>query len=125
MAKILVVEDSDDFRYALEKYLTRFGHEVTGVADGRDALASVLANTPDLILTDVQMPELDGPSFLEVVRSYLRLHSVPVVVLTGIEDGPLIDRVRAQKVNAILIKSKASLDDVLAAIKLALVSLPS
>jgi len=84
-----------------------------------------LAQTPDLILTDIQLPELDGPSLLEIVRSYLRMYSLPVVVLTGIEDGPLLDRIRAQKVNAILIKGKASLDDILKAVDAAVVALPT
>jgi DNA-binding NarL/FixJ family response regulator len=70
------------------------------------------------------MPELDGASFLEVVRSYLRL-TVPVVVLTGVEDGPLVDRIREQKVNSILVKGKASPADIQAAVKEALVSLPN
>jgi CheY-like chemotaxis protein len=125
MAKILLVEDSDDFRYTLEKLLTRAGHEVKGVSNGREALAAVLAETPDLILTDVQMPELDGPSLLEVVRSYLRMYSLPVVVVTGLEEGPLLDRIRAQKVNAILVKGKASPEDIQAAVKEALVNLPT
>jgi CheY-like chemotaxis protein len=125
MAKILVVDDSDDFRASIVKLLTRFGCVVKDVANGRDALASVLADTPDLILTDVQMPELDGPSLLEVLRSYLRLHSLPVVVMTGVDEGPLIDRIRAQKVNSILIKGKASLEDIEAAVKEALVTLPT
>lgn len=84
-----------------------------------------MAQTPDLILTDIQLPELDGPSLLEIVRSYLRMYSLPVVVLTGIEDGPLLDRIRAQKVNAILIKGKASLDDILKAVDAAVVALPT
>jgi CheY-like chemotaxis protein len=124
MAKILIVEDSEDFRSSIAKVLTISGHEVRLAANGREGLAGVLAETPELILTDIQMPELDGASFLEVVRSYLRL-TVPVVVLTGVEDGPLIDRIRAQKVNSILIKGKASPADIQAAVKEALVSLPN
>ena len=132
MARILLIEDSADFRDALSRFLGKAGHEVTSVSNGREGLAKVLAEPPDLILTDVQMPELDGPSFLEdgpsfleVVRSYLRMYSVPVVVLTGIEDGPLLDRTRAQKVNSILVKGKASLDDILKAVDEALVTLPT
>lgn len=125
MARILLIEDCPDFRSAISRFLGKAGHEITDASNGREGLAKVLAETPDLILTDVQMPELDGPSFLEVVRSYLRMYSVPVVVLTGVEEGPLLDRTRAQKVNSILIKGKASLDDILKAVDEALVTLPT
>ncbi len=40
------------------------------------------------------MPEMDGPSFLEVIRSYLRLQSLPVVVLTALGDSPMVARRR-------------------------------
>jgi CheY-like chemotaxis protein len=61
---------------------------------------------------------------LEVVRSYLRLQSLPVVVVTGLGDSPKIERARALKVNSILTKAKASPDDILAALQEALVRLP-
>ena len=70
------------------------------------------------------MPEMDGPSFLEVVRSYLRIQSLPVVVLTGLGDSPMIDRARALRVNSILVKGKASPDDILKALEEALVRYP-
>ena len=41
------------------------------------------AAEPDLVLLDLLMPDMDGPSFLQVVRLYLRMQSLPVVVLTG------------------------------------------
>jgi CheY-like chemotaxis protein len=116
MAKILLIEDCDDLRAITAKVLKLGGHEVKLAANGREGLASILAETPDVILTDITMPDLDGASLLEVVRSYLRI-SGPVVVLTALDDGPLVDRIRAQKVNAILVKGKASSDDILAAIK--------
>ncbi len=71
------------------------------------------------------MPEMDGPSLLEVIRSYLRLFSIPVVVLTGIEEGALIERARAQKVNSFMVKGRATIDDILEAVKQALITLPN
>ncbi|WP_254509903.1 response regulator [Anatilimnocola floriformis] len=125
MAHILLVEDSEEFRTPLAKLLSKAGHRVTEAPDGRAALAHVLAETPDLIITDVQMPEMDGPSLLEVIRSYLRLFSIPVVVLTGIEEGALIERARAQKVNSFMVKGRATIDDILEAVKQALITLPN
>ena len=124
MAKILYVEDDNTTREALTKVLVAAGHEVIGVPNGREALIEVLQRTPDVILLDLHLPEMDGPSFLEVVRSYLRVQSLPVVVLTGLSDSPMIDRARSLKVNSILSKGKATGDDILQAINEALVRHP-
>jgi CheY-like chemotaxis protein len=115
--KILIVDDSADDRESLAIIFRSAGHEVYCVPNGREALSLVLARLPDVILLDLLMPEMDGPSFLEVVRSYLRIQSLPVVVLTGLPEGPMIDRARALKVNSILVKGKASPDEILKALE--------
>ena len=124
MAKILIVDDSEDARESLAVLFRDAGHTVTGVPNGREALSSVLADVPDVILLDLLMPEMDGPSFLEVVRSYLRIQSLPVVVLTALTDSPMIDRAMALKVNTILLKGKATPDDIQKAVEEAIVRYP-
>lgn len=124
MPKILIVDDSADSRETLAAVLENAGYTVTCVPNGREALAQVLTDLPDVVLLDLLMPEMDGPSFLEVVRSYLRIQSLPVVVLTGLGDSPMIDRARALKVNSILVKAKATPEDILKAIEEALVRYP-
>lgn len=111
MAYILIVDDDKDSSEALCKFLSS-DYEVSCVYDGKEALASALAKTPDLILLDLFMPEMDGVSFLEVLRSYLRLQTLPVVVLTGLQDSPAIEHARALKVNAILLKGKAAPEEI-------------
>ena len=124
MAQILYVEDDDASREALTKLLAAAGHNVTAVPNGREALMAVMANLPDVILLDLILPEMDGANFLEVIRSYLRLQSLPVVVITGISESPLIERAQALKINCVLTKAKASTDDILQAINEALVRHP-
>jgi CheY-like chemotaxis protein len=124
MANILIVDDNTDESTTLAIFFRKSGHHVTCVPDGREALSQVLASPPDVILLDLILPEMDGPSFLEVIRSYLRIRALPVVVLTGIADSPMIDRVQALKVNSILLKLKATPEDILKAIEEALVRLP-
>src|SRR4051812_7573790 len=124
MAKILIVDDTEDARESQAILLRDAGHTVMCVPNGREALAQVLTDLPDVVLLDLLMPEMDGPSFLEVVRSYLRLQALPVVILTGLADSPMIERARALKVNSILIKGKAGPDDVRKAIEEALVRYP-
>jgi CheY-like chemotaxis protein len=124
MAKFLIVDDNRDACEMLAIFLRNAGHEVTCAHSGRDALTVVLTQTPEAILLDLALPEMDGPSFLEVVRSYLRISSLPVVVLTGLGDSPMIDRVQSLKVNCVLTKSKASPEDILKALEEALIRLP-
>ena len=116
MAYLLIVEDDVDNRQALCKSMERVGHEVACVGNGQEALASILARRPELIILDLFMPEMDGPSLLEILRSYLRLQSLPVIVLTGAPDSPQVDRVRSLKVNAILTKAKATHEEIAQAV---------
>jgi CheY-like chemotaxis protein len=124
MAKIMIVDDSEDARESLAFSFRNAGHEVICVPNGKDALTLVLTDVPDVILLDLMLPEMDGPSFLEVVRSYLRIQSLPVVVLTGFPDSPMIDRIRALKINSVLVKTKATSEDVLKALEEALIRHP-
>ena len=122
MAGILIVDDNADHTMALARVLQAKGYEVRSAANGREAINQVLSNVPDVVVLDLLMPEMDGASFLEVVRSYVRLQAIPVVVLTGVPESPLMDRTRASRVNAILAKGKARTEDIEKAIQEALVT---
>lgn len=124
MARILIVDDNCHAAETLALFFRNAGHEVTCVPNGREALASVLAQSPDVILLDLMLPVMAGPSFLEVIRSYLRIASLPVVVLTGLADSPMVERVQALKVNAVLTKNKATPEHILKALEDALIRLP-
>jgi CheY-like chemotaxis protein len=125
MARVLIVEDAFDATEAMATFLRRAGHQVSQAGNGKEALAAVITEPPDVVLLDLMMPDLDGPSFLEIVRSYLRLYSLPVVVMTGFPDSPMLDRIRRLKVSAILVKGKASLDDIRQALEQAVTRLPT
>ena len=80
--RILVADDNADMR----EYLTRIlgqSYRVEAVGDGRAALARIEAAPPDLILTDVMMPELDGFGLLSAVRANETVQSVPVILLSA------------------------------------------
>ena len=124
MANILIVDDNRDARDTLALIFRNAGHVVTCAPNGREALSHVLAQPPDVILLDLVLPEMDGPSFLEVIRSYLRIASLPVVVLTGLADSPMIERVQSLNVNSVLVKSKTTPAKILKALEDALIRLP-
>ena len=125
MAYLLIVDDDTDGREALCDFLTRAGHEVACVSNGKEALSSVLKRLPDLVVLDLFMPEMDGAGLLEILRSYLRLQSLPVIVMTGLPDSPMVDRARHLKVNSILVKGKATFDEVLQSINQELHRVPT
>jgi signal transduction histidine kinase/DNA-binding response OmpR family regulator len=82
---VLLVEDDDALRDVVKRMLVKAGWIVTEAADGRQALAHVETNRPDLILLDLMLPELDGFAFLSLLRQHETWRSIPVVVLTGKE----------------------------------------
>lgn len=67
----LVAEDHRDFRELLSLFLERLGYEVVGAADGEQALHLALHTQPNLIVTDLSMPEIDGLEFLRRLRPTL------------------------------------------------------
>jgi CheY-like chemotaxis protein len=116
MAYVLVVDDELDAREPLCQFLVKSGHAAECVPNGREALASILARLPDVIVLDLLLPEMDGVDLLSVIRSYLRLRALPVIVWTALSEGPMIERAERMKVAEILIKTQTTFPDILAAI---------
>jgi CheY-like chemotaxis protein len=84
MADLLVVEDDPDAADLLTRLLETGGHRIRQAANGQKALEEALARTPDLVLLDLAMPQMDGPSLLQILRSYLRWHALPVLIVTAL-----------------------------------------
>src|SRR5687767_10104507 len=124
MATVMIVDDEPDACEPLAKFLEKSGHQVRCALNGQEALAQVIRQIPDVLLLDLLMPEMDGATFLAVVRAYKRLHSLPVVVLTALTDGPLVERVRALGVSTVLLKGRARFDDIRRALEAAASSGP-
>jgi two-component system, chemotaxis family, sensor kinase CheA len=80
--RVLIAEDSELTRDMLVGIARRAGMSVTEAVDGRDALAKVRAQPPDLILTDIDMPAMNGFELIAAVRGDPASREIPVVVLT-------------------------------------------
>jgi CheY-like chemotaxis protein len=80
---ILVVDDFDDTRLLLRTWLERKGFRVLEATNGNEAVASAERESPDLIIMDVEMPELDGLSATRIIRSLKPLENVPVVAVSA------------------------------------------
>ena len=81
--RVLVADDNADMREHLTRLLRAQGWAVEAVPDGREALEAALREPPDLLLTDVMMPELDGFELVRALRADPRTATLPVVVLSA------------------------------------------
>lgn len=80
---ILLVEDSPTMMTTLRKILERWEYKVVTASDGRKAWAELQKSKPDLVISDIDMPELNGIELLKLMRSDLVLMSVPVILITA------------------------------------------
>jgi CheY-like chemotaxis protein len=80
---VLLADDSDDVLEAHGEMLADAGYRVAFARDGREAVARALELRPDVILMDLEMPGIDGWEATRQIRSDLRTHYIPVIVLTS------------------------------------------
>jgi two-component system alkaline phosphatase synthesis response regulator PhoP/two-component system response regulator VicR len=102
--RILVVEDDSAVARLLQVNLEAAGYEVAWAADGREALARVAGELPDLIVLDVMMPVMDGFEVLRRLKGDLDTADVPVVMLTAKADEQSIFEGWAEGVHCYLTK---------------------
>ncbi len=86
MTKILVIDDEADIRDEVIDWLEFEGYTVTGAANGRLGLEEIYRDPPDLIVSDITMPEMDGYELLLEVRLNPRFIQIPFIFLTAVSD---------------------------------------
>jgi len=86
-ARILIVDDDENIRELLRLHLSSAGYEVQVAADAIAAGYVILKAPPDLIITDVNMPHMDGFEFVAALKADSSLPNIPVIFLTSVEDG--------------------------------------
>jgi len=89
--RVLVVDDDRMIRMLVRMLLQREGYEVLEAQNGREGIDMTLQHRPDLLITDLLMPEVDGYETLTALRSEGSFALMPVIVLTG-ESGPEVER---------------------------------
>jgi len=97
-SRILVVDDDAWILRMVTTILEKRGHEVEVARDGEEGLAKALAAPPDLIISDVMMPRLDGWALVKQLRSRPELALVPVIFLTALSSDD--DRIRGFRLGA-------------------------
>jgi signal transduction histidine kinase len=81
---LLLVEDHEDNILTIEGYLKAKGYRMMVARNGRSALSTAIANPPDLILMDIQMPGIDGLEVIRILRLDTLLKKVPIIALTAL-----------------------------------------
>ncbi len=111
MSTILVVEDNAIVREPIAEALRGNGYDVVCAADGAQALSRMREGRPDLVLLDVNMPELDGFAVLGTMRRNPELKDIPVIMLTERAERENIIAAAERRVQGYLLKSQFSIDE--------------
>ena len=120
MARILIIDDDETICTVFQRFLAGQGHEVVCACNGRDGLRLINSTDPELVITDIMMPETDG---LEVVMAIQgRKVHIPVIAISGgMHAMPMDFLPMAKKFGACKVLYKpVELDDLLAAVNEAL-----
>ena len=107
-SRILVVDDDPVTRRVLLSVLERANYDVMASTDGHEALTELAAARIDLVITDREMPAMDGMELLRAVRQSPRHGGVPVIMLTGITLETASDEADAEGASAFLTKPVSS-----------------
>ncbi|MBW4522390.1 MAG: response regulator transcription factor [Scytolyngbya sp. HA4215-MV1] len=112
--QLLLVDDEPGLREAVQAYLEDSGFEVNVAANAHDAWDQLQRNMPDLVISDIMMPQVDGYQFLKQLRDDPRFETLPVVFLTA--RGMTADRIQGYQTGCDAYLSKPFDPDELVAI---------
>ena len=114
--KVLIVDDSKAIRQSISFVLDQNGYEVKEAEDGLDGLDKLNGVKVDLIITDVNMPNLDGIGFIKKVRERDESKFTPILVLTTESQKSIMDEGKSAGATGWIVKP-FSTDKLLAAVK--------
>jgi DNA-binding response OmpR family regulator len=108
--KIMVVEDTPDLLQHVTDFLTMEGYDVEPCSNGHEAYRKLVYSKPDLIITDLLMPKLDGFALIEKIKQDKNMQHIPVAIFSA--KPPHENEARALSLNVqAFIKKPCSLDD--------------
>lgn len=101
--RLLVIDDAEDMRELAQFFLELDGQFVVSTAaDALSGLAEARRQRPDGILLDVMMPDIDGLEALALIRADAALRSIPVIMLSGVVNGPGAERLHGLDVSGLI-----------------------
>jgi CheY-like chemotaxis protein len=104
VSTVLIVEDDLETRLFYSNALARDGFRVDQAHNGHQALEKALKSLPDLILTDIAVPGLDGIELCRRIRADERTRAIPLLAITGYDDRQYVDRAKLAGADHVLIK---------------------
>jgi CheY-like chemotaxis protein len=113
MTQILLVEDEPSIREPLARLLRLEGYSVACAADGREGLEKLQQQRPRLVLLDMTMPEIDGLTFLSIMRRDGRFKDTPVFLFTAITEPESIGRARDFGIEGYCVKGTTPVDELI------------
>ena len=103
--KVMIVDDDEDIRLVSELAARRIGHwDVVVAATGEEALEGARSEQPDVILLDVMMPKMDGPTTLAMLREDPVTAGIPVIFLTAKAQKQEVERYLALGATGVIVK---------------------
>lgn len=117
---VLVIDDDTLLRESLSESLRDAGLTVSEAADGKAGLKAALSQKPDVIITDIHMPELDGFAMVTKLRQDDWGRQVPVIILTTDEETETVNQAMQAGITTYLAKSNLTPDVVVEQVKSAL-----
>lgn len=117
MSKILLVEDDELIVRLYEKLFKLEGFEIATANNGQAGLDHLKTDTPDIILLDIMMPEMNGLEMLGKLKEDEKTKNIPVVVLTNVADVGIANEAISRGAVLSIVKSESEPEDVVAAVK--------
>ncbi|HPA50207.1 MAG TPA: response regulator [Thermoanaerobaculia bacterium] len=117
MTRVLVVDDESQNRYLLEVLLGGEGYEVVSASNGREALAAARRRAPELVISDILMPEMDGFLLCRAMKADATLRNVPFVFYTATYTEAEDERVALEAGGDLFLRKPTEPDTLLAAIR--------
>ena len=114
--KILLVEDDKSLREIYGVRLLAEGYDIISASDGEEALARVIKERPDLIISDVMMPKISGFDMLDIIRSTTETRHVKVIIMTALSSEEQRQRGESLGADRYLVKSQVGIEDVVRAV---------
>lgn len=101
---ILIADDENGQRVVLDMLLTLDGYNVVAKEDGRETLEYLQENTPDLIILDINMPQVSGIEVCNRIKRIRRFKDTPVIILTGLKDKRILTEARLARADRVIQK---------------------
>ncbi|CAG1769644.1 Chemotaxis protein CheY [uncultured bacterium] len=101
---ILVADDSPTIRKFVTVALNILGYEVVSVADGMEAVEKLPSHKIDLVITDLNMPNMDGFELIKTIRESEQYKDLPVIILSSLAGSQEIERGMKSGANSYLVK---------------------